>query len=160
MRSNTEAKAGGFGGVFSLLDPSGSFLGERRGDRGSLDGVEGEAEPTTKSSFVGARGEKMSGQRMLTVLDGRWGEVASGATFGVDGAFSTFVGEAKGFESCEVSVESDALSSSTAIVDDELQVNAGSSVGTGTWIFPEVASSAVSAGGSGVGMIETLIPHA
>ena len=99
----------------------------------------------------------MSVQRMVTVLDGCWGEVASGATFGVDGAFSTFVSEAKGFESCDASVESDALSSSTTNVDEELQVNAGSSVGTSTWVFPGVASSAVSAGGSGVGMTETLI---
>jgi hypothetical protein len=157
MRSSRDAGAGGLGGVFSLSDPSGCFLGERKGDRGCLDGVEGEAEATTKSSFVGKRGEKMS-VRMVAVLDGNWGEVASGATLGVDGAFSTFVGGAKGFESSEVSVESDALSSSTAMVDEELQVNAGSSEGTG--VLPEVTRSAISAGGSGVCTTETLIPHA
>jgi len=149
MRFNRDAGAGGFRGVFSLSDPSGSFLGERRGDGGSLDGVEGEA--TAKLSFVGATGGKMFGQRVVAVLDGRLGEVASGATFGVDGA------KAKGFEPCEVSVESDALSSLTAMPDEELQVNGGLSLGTGTWVFPEVASSSASEGGNSVGMTETHI---
>ncbi len=54
------------------------------------------------------------------------------AAFGVDGTSTSSVGLATtdGLESCEVTVTSDALSSSAAMVDEEPQVNAGSSMGT------------------------------
>ena len=52
------------------------------------------------------------------------------AAFGIDSGSDSFVGTAKGLGSCDISLASDAPSSLTAIVDEGLQVNAGSSVGT------------------------------
>jgi len=52
------------------------------------------------------------------------------AAFGIDSGSDSFVGTAKGLGSCDISLASDAPSSLTTIVDEELQVNAGSSVGT------------------------------
>jgi hypothetical protein len=60
-------------------------------------------------------------------------------------------------ESCEVIVVSDALSSSTAMVDEEPQLNAGSSMGT--LVFSAAAMSPVSAE-SDVGSMMTSLPHA
>lgn len=53
MRSSSDGRAAGFGGVFSLSDehaPSKLFFGERSGDRGNLDGeeTEGDVVPMTK----------------------------------------------------------------------------------------------------------------
>ena len=52
------------------------------------------------------------------------------ATFGIDSSSDSFVGTAKGLGSCDISLASDVPSSLMAIVDDELQVNVGSSMGT------------------------------
>jgi hypothetical protein len=52
------------------------------------------------------------------------------AAFGIDSGSDSFVGTAKGLGSCDISLASDAPSSLTAIVDEGLQVNAGSSMGT------------------------------
>ena len=51
------------------------------------------------------------------------------AAFGIDSSSDSFMGIAKGLGSCDISLASDAPSSLIAIVDNELQVNAGSSVG-------------------------------
>ena len=52
MRSSSDGRAAGFGGVFSLSEehsPSEDFFGERRGDRGNRDGeTEGDVVPMTK----------------------------------------------------------------------------------------------------------------
>ena len=53
MRSRSDGRAAGFGGVFSLSDehaPSKLFFGERSGDRGNRDGeeTEGDVVPMTK----------------------------------------------------------------------------------------------------------------
>lgn len=93
---------------------------------------------------------------MVADFDGRCGEDAErGAAFGVDGISTSFVWAAAtdGLESCEVTVTSDALSSSAAMVDEEPQLNAGSSMGT--LIFSTATMSPVSAG-SDVGSL----PHA
>jgi hypothetical protein len=160
MRSSTEVRPGGFGGEFSLSEPSEVFFGDRRrGVRGSRDGVVGDAGATTKSSAVGARGEKtISVRLMVPVFDGRWGEDVTGGAFGVDGGSTSFafVRVMKGLESCDVSVASDALSSSTAMVDEDPHVNAGSSVGTRP--FSRATSPVVA--GSGVGLTVTFLPHA
>jgi hypothetical protein len=162
MRSSTEARTGGFGGEFSLSGPSGVFFGDRRrGVRGCRDGVVGDAGATTKSSAVGTRGEKIISVRLaVAVFDGRWGEEdTAGAAFGVEGSSTSFsiVWVMKGLESCDVSVASDAPSSSTAMVDEEPHVNAGSSVGTR--LFSTRATLPIGAG-SGVGLAVTLLPHA
>jgi len=160
MRSNTEVRTGGFGGEFSLSEPSEVFFGDRRrGVRGCRDGVVGDAGATTKSSAVGARGEKIISVRLtVAVFDGRWGEDTAGAAFGVDGSSTSFsfVRVMKGLESCDVSVASDAPSSSTAMVDEEPHVNAGSSGGTRLF---STTTSPISAG-SGVGLAVTFLPHA
>jgi hypothetical protein len=152
MRSSSEGRTAGFGGVFSLSEehaPSEVFFGERSGDRGNRDGeLEGDAVPTMKlkSSFVGwARGENMtmSVRWMVAVFDGRWGEhIARVAASGVDGTTLMGAGETSGLESCEVIVTSDALSSSAAMVDEEPQLNAGSSMGTA--VVPTAAMSPIS----------------
>jgi hypothetical protein len=53
MRSSSDGRAAGFGGVFSLSEehgPSEVFFGERNGDRGNRDGeeMEGDVVPMTK----------------------------------------------------------------------------------------------------------------
>jgi hypothetical protein len=114
---------------------------------------------TTKSSAVGPRGENTKSVRLIVeVFDGRWGEDTASAAFGVEGGPASFVLTTKGLESCDVSVASDAPSSSTAMVDEEPQVNAGSSVGTRLSLSKR-ATSPVSAG-SGVGLTTTFLPHA
>ena len=161
MRSSTEVRTGGFGGEFSLSGPSEVFFGDRiRGVRGCRDGVVGDAGATTKSSAVGTRGEKIISVRLtVAVFDGRWGEDTAGVAFGVEGisTSSSFAWVMKGLESCDVSVASDAPSSSTAMVDEEPHVNAGSSVGTR--LFSARATSQISAG-IGVGLAVTFLPHA
>lgn len=79
------------------------------------------------------------------------------AAFGVDGVSTSFVWVAvtDRLESCEVIVVSDALSSSTAMVDEEPQLNAGSSMGT----FSAAAMSPASAE-SDIGSMMTSLPHA
>jgi len=69
---------------------------------------------------------------MVAVFDGCWGEDTAGAAFGVDGGSTSFsfVQVMKGLESCNLSVASDAPSSSTVMVDEEPHVNAGSNVAT------------------------------
>jgi len=161
MRSSTEVRTGGFGGEFSLSEPSEGFFGDRRrGVRACRDGVVGDAGATTKSSAVGERGEKIISVRLtVAVFDGRWGEDTAGAAFGVDGGSTSFafVRVMKGLESCDVSVASDAPSSSTAMVDEEPHVNAGSSVGTRP--FSARTTSPISAG-SGVGLAVISLPQA
>ena len=132
MRSRSVAgRAGGLGGEFSLSAPFETLLGERSGDRGVRLGVEREVEFVVKSSVVGMMGENTSPRLTEAVFDGREGEHVSSAAFGVDGGSTSFVGVRKGLEPCDVSVVSDASSLSVAArVDDELQENAGSSVGT------------------------------
>jgi hypothetical protein len=161
MRSSTEVRTGGFGGEFSLSRPSKGFFGDRRrGVRGCRDGVVGDAGATTKSSAVGTRGEKIISVRLtVAVFDGRSGEDAAGAAFGVEGSSTSFsfVCVMKGLESCDVSVASDAPSSSTAMVDEEPHVNAGSSVGIR--LFSTRVTLPIGAG-SGVGLAATFLPHA
>ena len=133
MRSRTvTGKAVGLGGEFSLSAPFEILLGERRGDRGARDGVERDVELVVKSSVVGMIGENTSPRWTEAVFDGREGEHVKRGAFGVDGGSTSFVGVRKGLESSDVSVVSDESSSLsvTARVDDELQENADSSVGT------------------------------
>ena len=52
------------------------------------------------------------------------------AAFGIDSGSDSFMGTVKGLCSCDISLTSDAPSLLIAIVDDELQVNVGSSMGT------------------------------
>ena len=78
------------------------------------------------------------------------------AAFGVDGISTSFVwaSATDGLESCEVIVTSDALSSSAAMVDEEPQLNAGSSMGT---VISSAAAVLPVSAGSDVG---TSLPHA
>ena len=122
-----ETKGGGVGIV-------GTAGGGDRGVRCCRDGVAGNAGATTKSSADGTRGEKIISVRLtVAVFDGRWGE-----------------------ESCDVFAASDAPSSSTAMVDEEPHVSAGSSVGTR--LFSTRATLPIGAG-SGVGLAVALLPH-
>ena len=132
MRSRTVAgRTVGLGGEFSLSAPFDILFGERRGDRGTRDGVERDVELVVKSSDVGMIGENTSPCWTEAVFDGREGEHVRKGAFGVDGGSTSFVGVRKGLESRDVSVVSDESSLSvTARVDDELQENAGSSLGT------------------------------
>ena len=164
MRSKNVAgrSAGGLGGEFSLSAPppppplETRCLGERNGDRGVLRlGVDKDVEPVMiKSSDVGMMGENTIPRWTDAVFDGREGEPhVSSAAFGVDMSF--FVGVRKGLESGDdVSVVSDPSSSLSvaARVDDELQENAGSSVGT--------LSTVSTMGAWGLSATFTSLPHA
>jgi len=93
--------------------------------------VERDVVLVTKSSDVGMMGENKSPRWTVAVFDGREGEHVRRAAFGVDGGSTTFVGVRKGLESCDASVVTDASSLSVAArVDEELQENAGSSIGS------------------------------
>jgi hypothetical protein len=132
MRSRSvTGRTRSLGGEFSLSAPFKTFLGERSGDRGRRHGVERDVELVTKSSVVGMMGDNTSPRWTVAVFNGRGGEHVRRAAFGVDGGSTSFVGVRKGLESCDASVVSDASSSSVAArVDEELQENAGPSVGT------------------------------
>jgi hypothetical protein len=99
---------------------------------------------------------------MVAVFNGRWGEdIAKSAASGVNGASAFLMGagatnESK--ESCKVIVTSDALSSSAATVDEEPQVNTGSSMGTG--LFPITAMSTVSTVNDVGSVVTSPLPHA
>lgn len=149
----------------SLHVPSEVFFGERSEDRGNRDGeLDGDAVPTMKlkSSFLGwVRGENvtMSVRRMVAVFDGRWGEhIARVAASGVDGTTLMGAGETDALESCEVIVTSDALSSSAAIVDEEPQLNAGSSMGT--VVVLAATTSPISAGSEVALLVTSSLLHA
>jgi len=87
-----EVRTRGFGGKFSLLEPSKVFFGDRRRQvRGCRDGVMGDAGATTKLSTIGARGGKVISVCLtVAVFDGHWGEDTAGAAFGIDGSSTSF----------------------------------------------------------------------
>jgi hypothetical protein len=70
-------------GKFSLLEMSKGFFGDhRRGVQGCQDRVVGDAGATIKSSAIRVMGEKfICVHLMVTVLNGHWGEDATGAAF-------------------------------------------------------------------------------
>ena len=102
----------------------------------------------------------MSARWIVAIFDGRRGEQFAGtAASGVDGTSLMGVAASNELEeSCEVIVTSDALSSSGAMVDDEPQLNAGSSMGTE--VSPTETMSVVSAGSDVDSVVTSSLLHA
>jgi hypothetical protein len=94
-------------------------------------GAIGNAGAMTKLSDVRMRGEKIIYVHLtVVVFDGCWGEDTMGAAFSIKGSSTSFsfVWVMKGLEFCDVFITLDVPSSSTAMVDEEPHMNAGSSV--------------------------------